>query len=207
MLAASYILYIAIRVRLNPALAPLPSSIKSAAGTRHPVIDLVLVVFPFMSGLIGVAIVSIFVAGTPNRIAVFIFTSAAVALLLIMWLKKQSDFQIASGLLPLLVIVDLVLGSIYGGVTGITEAAAMGVVVTLLLIFIRSELNTTLVLEALQQTFVSVGSILWVTFGATVLAGAFTLAGGGKFVADSIVALALAPITVCLLYTSPSPRD
>jgi len=199
MLAASYILYIAIRVRLNPALAPLPSSIKSAAGTRHPVIDLALVVFPFMAGLIGVAIVSIFVTGTPNRIAVFIFTSAAVALLLIMWLKKQSDFQIASGLLPLLVIVDLVLGSIYGGVTGITEAAAMGVVVTLLLIFIRSELNTTLVLEALQQTFVSVGAILWVTFGATVLAGAFTLAGGGKYVADSIIAFDLAPIIVVIV--------
>ena len=199
MLAASYILYIAIRVRLNPALAPLPSSIKSAAGTKHPVIDLALVVFPFMAGLIGVAIVSIFVTGTPNRIAVFIFTSAAVALLLIMWLKKQNDFQIASGLLPLLVIVDLVLGSIYGGVTGITEAAAMGVVVTLLLIFIRSELNTTLVLEALQQTFVSVGAILWVTFGATVLAGAFTLAGGGKYVADSIIAFDLAPIIVVIV--------
>ena len=73
------------------------------------------------------------------------------------------------------------------------------VVVTLLLIFIRSELNTTLVLEALQQTFVSVGAILWVTFGATVLAGAFTLAGGGKYVADSIIAFDLAPIIVVIV--------
>jgi TRAP-type mannitol/chloroaromatic compound transport system permease large subunit len=38
------------------------------------------------------------------------------------------------GLLPPLIVVDLVLGSIYGGVTGITEAAAMGVVAT----FIRT---------------------------------------------------------------------
>jgi len=151
-----------------------------------------------MFGLLGITFVSIFFTDTINRIAVFIFASASVALLLLLWLRKQGGFPITAGLLPLLIIVDLVLGSIYGGVTGITEASAMGVVVTLLLIFIRSELNTTLVLEALNQTFLSVGSIMWVTFGATVLAGAFTLAGGGRFVAEAILALDVAPIIIVM---------
>ena len=72
----------------------------------------------------------------------------------------------------------------------------MGVVATLLMIFVRRELNSAIVLQALEQTFVSVGAIMWVTFGATVLAGAFTLAGGGRFVADGIVALDVAPIAI-----------
>ncbi len=199
MLAVSYILYIVIRTRLNPSLAPLPSNSVSTATSARPAIELAFVAFPFMVGLFAIAFVSILYAGMFNRIAVFIFTSAIVALLLILWLRRQGSYPIASGLLPLLVIIDLVLGSIYGGVTGITEAAAMGVVVTLLLIFIRSELNTTLVLEALQQTFVSVGSIMWVTFGATVLAGAFTLAGGGTFVADTILALDVDPILIIMV--------
>jgi len=198
MLAVAYIIYITIRTRISPALAPLPSHSDSITTSTSPSIELALVALPFMFGLLGITFVSIFFTDTINRIAVFIFASASVALLLLLWLRKQGGFPITAGLLPLLIIVDLVLGSIYGGVTGITEASAMGVVVTLLLIFIRSELNTTLVLEALNQTFLSVGSIMWVTFGATVLAGAFTLAGGGRFVAEAILALDVAPIIIVM---------
>lgn len=200
MLAAAYILYILIRTRLNPSLAPLPTDTDSTTKPQlHAALELTLVIFPFAAALIGVPIARVIFSDTFNPVAAFIFASAAIALLLIVWLKRHGGFKVASGLLPLLVIVDLVLGSIYGGVTGITEAAAMGVVVTLVLIFIRRELNTPLVLEALEQTFVSIGAILWVTFGATVLAGAFTLSGGGKFVADAILTLDVAPIMIVIV--------
>lgn len=75
----------------------------------------------------------------------------------------------------------------------------MGVVATIILIWIRSELNTYMVLEGLEQTFRSVGTILWVTFGATVLAGAFSLSGGNKFVANAIVNLDVAPVVIILV--------
>ncbi|MEQ9691061.1 MAG: TRAP transporter large permease subunit, partial [Bauldia litoralis] len=48
------------------------------------------------------------------------------------------------GLLPPLLIVFVVLGSIYGGITGITEAAGMGCVAVLVLILIRGELDWSL---------------------------------------------------------------
>ena len=96
-------------------------------------------------------------------------------------------------------VVDLVLGSTYGGVTGYAETAAIGVVATTVLIWIRSELNTVMLLEGLEQTFRSVGTIMWVTFGATVLAGAFSLSGGSKFVANAIVNLDVAPIVIILV--------
>jgi tripartite ATP-independent transporter DctM subunit len=51
------------------------------------------------------------------------------------------------GLLPPLLIVFVVLGSIYGGITGITEAAGMGCIATLVLITIRRELTWSLLYD------------------------------------------------------------
>ena len=72
-------------------------------------------------------------------------------------------------------------------------------VASFVLITIRNELGVIMVLESLEQTFRSVGTILWVTFGATVLAGAFSLSGGNKYVADAILGLDVAPIGVILV--------
>ncbi len=103
------------------------------------------------------------------------------------------------GLLPPIALVVIVLGSIYGGFTGITEAAAIGCVGVLLMIALRREFSVNLVLEALQRAFRSTGTILWVTFGATALAGAYSIAGGPTFIANSIVGFDLPPIGVVLM--------
>ena len=91
------------------------------------------------------------------------------------------------GLLAPLLIVFVVLGSIYGGITGITEAAGMGVVAVLVLITFRRELSWPLFQDALVRTWKSTGTILWITFGATALAGAYSIAGGPQYVANLIV--------------------
>jgi len=160
--------------------------------------ELFLSLFPFVIGA-GCTLVGrgLGLGGT-EQVAAFIFSSAIVAIVLVAWLRGRDEYPIAKGLLPPIVVVDLVLGSIYGGVTGYAEAAAMGVVATIILIWIRNELNTVMVLEGLEQTFRSVGTIMWVTFGATVLAGAFSLSGGNRFVANAIVNLDVAPIMIIL---------
>ena len=207
MLAVSYVVYIMVRTRLNPALAPLqhelPADRRAAdtAETRavHTGVELALNLFPAVVGLGAVAVGRALGHGGTEQVAWFIFSSAAVGLAQVLWLRKTDRYPIAKGLLPPLIVVDLVLGSIYGGVTGITEAAAMGVVATFVLITIRNEFGLIMVLESLEQTFRSVGTILWVTFGATVLAGAFSLSGGNKYVADAILGLDVAPIGVILV--------
>jgi len=207
MLAVSYVVYIMVRTRLNPALAPLqhelPPDQRAAdtAETRpvHTGIEVALNLFPVLIGMGAVGIGRALGHGGTEQVAWFIFSSAAVGLAQVLWLRKSDRYPIAKGLLPPLIVVDLVLGSIYGGVTGITEAAAMGVVATFVLITIRNELGLIMVLESLEQTFRSVGTILWVTFGATVLAGAFSLSGGNKYVADAILGLDVAPIGVILV--------
>lgn len=103
------------------------------------------------------------------------------------------------GLLAPLAVVFVVLGSIYGGVTGITEAAGMGTVAVLLLIVIRGEMSWDLFKEALMRTFKSTGTIIWVTFGATALAGAYSIAGGPTYVANLIVGSDLPTMGVILV--------
>jgi tripartite ATP-independent transporter DctM subunit len=90
--------------------------------------------------------------------------------------------------------VVIVLGSIYSGITGITEAAGMGVVATLIIIFFRRELTWFLFKDALVRTFKASGTILTITFGATTLAGAYSLAGGPTYVAETILAYDLKPM-------------
>ena len=107
-------------------------------------------------------------------------------------LKEKMSYL--PGLLPPIGIVVIVLGSIYSGITGITEAAGMGVVATLIIIFFRKELTWFLFKDALVRTFKASGTILTITFGATTLAGAYSLAGGPTYVAETILAYDLKPM-------------
>ena len=259
LMGALYILYIIVRTRLNPSLAPLQTEIRAQAGpaaagvltagaltagapavgdstartpvagdmaarvpvagtpgvgdstARAPVagdpaaretapvmMETVLTVGPFVIGLLAALIAGARGVEGSDRIAWLIFVSALVALGIVLKLRNDPRFPVARGLLPPLIVVDLVLGSIYGGVTGITEAAAMGVVASFILITIRRELGGRMFGEALAQTFRSVGTILWVTFGATVLAGAYSLSGGNTYAANLIVGLDVAPIGIII---------
>jgi tripartite ATP-independent transporter DctM subunit len=103
------------------------------------------------------------------------------------------------GVIPPLLVVAVVLGSIYGGITGITEAAAMGCVAVLVLIIFRGEMSVDLVRESLMRTWKSTGTILWVTFGATALAGAYSIAGGPTYVAGLIIGAELPTYGILLL--------
>ena len=105
----------------------------------------------------------------------------------------------SKGLIAPLLVVFVVLGSIYGGITGITEAAGMGSVAVLILIWLRGEFSITLVREALMRTFRSTGTIIWVTFGATALAGAYTIAGGPTYVANLIVGSELPTLGILMV--------
>ncbi|MEQ8355339.1 MAG: TRAP transporter large permease subunit [Kiloniellaceae bacterium] len=103
------------------------------------------------------------------------------------------------GLIAPLSVVFVVLGSIYGGITGITEAAGMGVVAVLIIIVIRREMSWSLFKEALMRTWKSTGTILWITFGATALAGAYTIAGGPTYVANLIIGTELPTFGILLM--------
>jgi TRAP-type mannitol/chloroaromatic compound transport system permease large subunit len=63
----------------------------------------------------------------------------------------------------------------------------MGAVAVLIIATLRGEASFELIWDSLMRTMKSTGTIIWVTIGAAALAGAYTIAGGPRFVADMIV--------------------
>jgi TRAP-type mannitol/chloroaromatic compound transport system permease large subunit len=216
-LAACYIIYIVIRTQLNPSLAPLPEAseddIDATAKARCFI--------TFMSWILAIfnaaRLVHALVIEVQNSLGLLknydynpysgIEISVNFVLLglttSVPWLLFKKDIMLKTwsmtkGLIAPLFVVLIVLGSIYGGVTGITEAAAMGAVAVLVLVVIRGEFSLLMVQEAVMRTFKSTGTILWVTIGATSLAGAYTIAGGPTYVANLIIGTDLPTIGVLM---------
>ena len=121
------------------------------------------------------------------------YLSGAMALALFLaflvfgWHNSREGWKHGKGLVPPITVIGVVLGSIYGGITGITEAAGMGAAAVFIIAAFRGEASVSLVWDSLLRTLRSTGTIIWVTIGAAALAGAYTLAGGPKYIADLIV--------------------
>lgn len=213
-LAGCYIVYILVRTRMNPELAPLPEpSDEDMTGAEKLKFGTTLLVelAGGAAALITLRYIFIHTIGTIEEDTWFQDVSTLYYTLPIVTLSAVYLFGVVGkavsreawnrgkGLVAPLLIVFVVLGSIYGGITGITEAAAMGSVAVLLLIIARGEFSFTLLREASMRTFKSTGTIIWVTFGATALAGAYTIAGGPTYVANLIIGYDLPTLGVLLV--------
>jgi tripartite ATP-independent transporter DctM subunit len=101
-------------------------------------------------------------------------------------------------LLPM-TIVCWVLGSIYGGIASVTEAACMGVIGVFLSAIIRKELTFEIVHSALRQTMRTCGMIIWIGIGASAVVGIYNLMGGKRFVETAILGLNVPSFVIILL--------
>ncbi len=144
LLASLFIAYILVRVRLNPAMAP--------------IYDIPETGLPFF-----------------NRLK---FLTGAV--------------------LPA-VLITVVLGLIYGGIATVTESAAVGAVGALVVSAIQKRLSWTMMRDAMRQTVLTVGSIIWLVLGAVSLIGIYNRIGGGDFLRDLLGSLDIAPIMVIVV--------
>ncbi|MDN3722539.1 TRAP transporter large permease subunit [Roseibium salinum] len=92
-----------------------------------------------------------------------------------------------------------VLGVIYSGVATVTEAAALGAVGAIVVAGMRKELTWTMARDAMRQTVLTVGSIIWLVLGAVSLIGIYNRIGGGEFLRGLLTALDIAPIWVIVV--------
>ena len=208
MLATFIIIYIIIRTRVTPSLAPLMEQ-----APDHPKGWDKLRMFLAFVGIIVTFLSSILLArailyttmgwnqdivdeddlvwmGMEHHIPFLAkLLVAGLVMLLVIGGKERikKGWQHGKGLLPPLIIITIVLGSIYGGVTGITEAAGMGALAVFVIAIFRGEASVGLVWDSLMRTMKSTGTIIWVTVGAAALSGAYTLAGGPSYIAELIV--------------------
>lgn len=97
------------------------------------------------------------------------------------------------------IIIVFVLGSIYGGIASVTEAASVGVGAVLMLAAFRRELKLSVLQESLVQTMRTCGMIIWIGISASALIGVYNLMGGNRFVQSMILGLDVSPLVIILL--------
>jgi len=86
------------------------------------------------------------------------------------WTRKITALKAV--ILPI-VIVFMVLGSIIGGVTTPTEAAAMGVLGALISALVYKQFSWAMMKEAAMRTLRLTGMIMWILFGAYCFSAAY----------------------------------
>ena len=219
MLAGFIILYIIIRTRINPSLAPLPEPQPGDPEGKEKVgmfLGFLCVVACGIAALLLLRVVLYTLTGVnaevdPDEGPLFLgmtyhipylLGAMAIGLALIFFVigkeKSLKGWHSGKGLVPPVTIIGIVLGSIYGGVTGITEAAGMGALAVFIFAIFRGEASVALVWDSLMRTLKSTGTIIWVTVGAAALSGAYTLAGGPAYIAQLIVGSEMPTFAVLL---------
>ena len=98
-------------------------------------------------------------------------------------------------ILPGLVIL-WVLGSIYGGIATVTEAAGVGVFGAIGAAIVRKQFSWEMMKEALRKTMITVGTIIWLVMGAVSLVAIYNVIGGTTFMQDILQGLDLPPLGV-----------
>ena len=101
-------------------------------------------------------------------------------------------------ILPLFIIFS-VLGSIYTGITSVSEAAAMGVAGVIIAAAIRRTLNFAMLRDALYTTMSTCGLLIWLSIGANAMVGVYNLLGGIAYLKSIMTGLPLDPIGVVLV--------
>ncbi len=207
MLATFIIIYIIIRTQLHPEDAPLPEPVPGEPEGREKTMLFLAFLTVLLAGFSAVLFLrALFFTvtgqnaveeglepifwGTPDFVPWFAGL-VGISLALIFFVfgrgRTATGWSMGKGLVAPIVVIGVVMGSIYGGITGITEAAGMGAVAVLILAIFRGEFSFDLLWDSLMRTLKSTGTIIWVTIGATALAGAYTIAGGPTYVANLIL--------------------
>ena len=213
-LALCYIIYILIRTKITPSLAPLPEPSEDDLSGKDKLVYgsslLAIIAIVVIAAIMSRSLFFILTGGVDEDTVVLsesqLYLRAGIIVALLLFLlgvirpkRVHEAWKVGKGMVIPMGIVGVVLGSIYGGITGITEAAGMGCTAVLLVIIFRGEFSLRLIKEALMRTFKSTGTIIWVTFGATALAGAYTIAGGPTYVANLIIGYELPTIGILLV--------
>jgi len=219
MLASFIIIYIIVRTNLNPSLAPLPEPQEgdpTGPEKRKMFAGFLVLVITGLSALLLVRAIIYSATGINASVSeddgpIFLGMSyhmpylagcvaVGTALILMVFGRKRvgHGWTHGKGLIPPVTIIGIVLGSIYGGITGITEAAGMGAFAVLVIAMMRGEFSIRLMWDSLMRTLKSTGTIIWVTVGAAALSGAYTLAGGPSYIAQLIVGAEMPTFLVLL---------
>ncbi len=90
--------------------------------------------------------------------------------------------KVAWGMVPSLVLIFLVLGTIFAGLATPTEAGAMGVVGAIVLAILHRRFSAALLWDAMDQTMRISAMVLFILLGATVFSLVFQGVNGSRWI-------------------------
>ncbi|MCE8009401.1 TRAP transporter large permease subunit [Aestuariivita sp.] len=102
-------------------------------------------------------------------------------------------------LVPMVLLIVAVLGSITFGIASPTEAASVGAVATVLLTIAYGRFTWSSFFDALRQTLIVNSMILMIVVGGTIFSGTFRIHGGNEMVRDLFTATGFGETGVILL--------
>jgi tripartite ATP-independent transporter DctM subunit len=100
---------------------------------------------------------------------------------------------ILRGLVPPVILILAVLGSIFGGIATPTEAAGVGALAALLLAALKGRASWSVIDDVCQRTARMVGMIFFIFIGATAFSLIFRILGGDELIEGIIAALGVGP--------------
>jgi len=193
---------IALPAMLKHGYKPeLATGVIAASGTLGQIIPPSIVLI-LLGDVIGVPVGRLFVGAVmPGLLLVSLFI---VYILIVSWLKPelapvlQSDankktadyyFKIFKSILPPLLLVIAVLGSIFYGIASPTESAAFGAIGALILAIMHRRLSQEKLQEAMQQTTRYTSMVFLILIGATAFGLVFRGMGGDLIVHELLTSL------------------
>lgn len=103
--------------------------------------------------------------------------------------RKGLLAEVVTALLPPLILIMAVLGSILGGVATPTEAASVGAVGATLLAILRRRFSISILVQVVRSTAVITSMVFVILFGASVFAIVFRQMGGDNLVHEFLSAM------------------
>ena len=154
---------------------------------------------------VGAPITVLFIAGIVPGILLMLSMMAVVAVwaILIEGSAPRGDvytwgekFKSLFGVLPFLVLIIAVLGSLYAGIATPTEAGALGAVVALLLCIQRRQISWQMLYDCSLETVKVTSMLLFIVVGASILSWLFDYLRLPRTMVEVVVAAELAPWVV-----------
>ncbi|MFT5175094.1 MAG: tripartite ATP-independent transporter DctM subunit [Gammaproteobacteria bacterium] len=112
------------------------------------------------------------------------------------WSEK---FKSLIGVLPFLILIVAVLGSLYAGVATPTEAGAIGAVVALVMCIVRGQFSWTMLYETSLDTVKVTSMLLFIVVGASILSWVFDYLRLPRTMVTVVEAAELSPVIVMLI--------
>lgn len=106
-----------------------------------------------------------------------------------------------AGLLPVLLLIGAVIGSIYSGVATATEAAALGVLGAIILSIVQRSFGWTSFTDSIMGAVRTTAMIMLILMGAGFLSLAMGFTGIPRALAETIGAWSLSPIALIAILT------